>query len=179
LNVNWLYVGTGAVLAYLAVAVWCAAQRRWTWAAMGVASANFFYVLLNLAAPFRGVLDPEYRGYNVGVFHVAPGLVVTLVSGTIVAAALASTCFALLNRPGWRMVFIAIVDAVLLITIGLPEVLDGLRAPGDYRIELGEYLQIPGIVAVLIIGLLFCLTLGASIVWSARRASPVSEGAIG
>lgn len=178
-NVNWLYVGIAAGSVYLAVAIWFATKRRWTWAAMGVASANFVFVLLNLVAPFRGVLDPEYRGFNVGVFHVPPGLTVTLVSGAIVAASLASSCFALLNRPGWRMVFIAVVDSVLLITIGLVEVLDGLRAPDAYKIELGEYLQIPGVVAVLIIGSVFCLPLVLSIVWSGRRTGPVAEGAHG
>jgi len=96
---------------------------------------------------------------------------VTLASGTIVAASLASTCFALLNRPGWRMAFIAIVDAVLLITIGLSETVEGLRAPAAYKIELGEYLQIPGIVAVFIIGSLFCLPLVLSIVWSDTAAA--------
>jgi len=67
-NVNWLYVGIVAASAYLAVAVWCASKRQWTWAAMGVALANFAFVLLNLAAPFRGVLDPEYRGTTSGSF---------------------------------------------------------------------------------------------------------------
>lgn len=171
-NVNWLYVGFAAALVYLGILAWCATKRRWTWAAMGVAATNFFFVLLNLVAPFRGVLDPEYRGYSVGLFQVAPGPMVTLVAGTIVAASLACACFALLNRPGWRMSFIAIVDFALLTTIGLVEVIGGLRAPEAYRIELGEYLQIPGMVAVCIVAALFLLPLILSIIWSMRRRSP-------
>ena len=174
MKVNWLYVGLAAGLVYLAVAVWFAAKRQWTWAAMGVALTNFFYVLLNLVAPFRGVLDPDYRGFNVGVLNVSSGLMVTFVSGAIVATALGSTCFALLNRPGTRMAFVAIVDTVLLVVIGLPALLGGLRAPDTFKIELGEYLQIPGIVAVLIVGSLFCLPLALSIVWSVRRIRPAA-----
>lgn len=169
METNWLHVGLGAGAIYLALFVWFAIKRQWTWAAMGVALTNFFYVLLNLAAPFRGVLDPAYRGYNIGLYSVDPGPMVTLVSGTILAAALASACFALLNRPGWRMMFIAVVDSLLLLTIGLVEVIDGLGSPGDYKIELGEYLQIPGLVAVGIIGIIFFVPLVLSIKWSWSR----------
>lgn len=174
MKVNWLYVGFAACLVYLGVAAVFAAKWRWTWAAMGVAVANFLFVLLDLAAPFRGLLDPEYRGYNAGWLHIAPGPMVTLVSGSIVAAALASACIAMLNRPGRSMAFIACVDTMLLVIFGLPEFFGGLMAPDKFKIELGEYLQIPGLVAVLIIGSLFCLPLVASIVWSARRIRPAS-----
>ncbi len=169
MTTNWLYVGIAAAAVYVAVAARFAAKKQWTWSSMGVALANFIFVLLNLVAPFRGVLDAGYRGYNVGLFHIGPGIMVTLVSGTIVASALASACFALINRPGWRMAFIAIVDSVLLLTISLPEVLGGLQAPDEYKIELGEYLQVPGLVSVLIVGSLFLLPIALSIVWSARR----------
>ncbi len=174
MKVNWLYVGLAACLAYVGVAAVFAAKRRWTWAAMGVAATNFLFVLVDLVAPFRGLLDPEYRGFNAGWLHIAPGPMVTVVSGSIVAAALASACIALLNRPGPRMAFIACVDTVLLVVFGLPELVSGLMAPEKFRIELGEYLQIPGLIAVLIIGSLFCLPLVASIVWSARRIRPAS-----
>lgn len=170
--VNWVYVGLTAAAVYATVLGVFMARRQWTAAALGVALANFLYVLLHLVAPFRGVLDPHYVGYRAGVFDVAPGIMVTLVTGTLVAAALAAGCIALLNRPGRPMAFVAGVDSLLLLTIGLPELLDGLRAPGQYRIELGEYLQIPGLIAVALGGVMFCLPLVLSIVWSARRIRP-------
>ncbi|MCB1569463.1 MAG: hypothetical protein KDI69_11690 [Xanthomonadales bacterium] len=169
---NWLHVGLAAGLVYAGVLGFFAAKRQWTWAAMGVALANFLYVLLNLVAPFRGVLDPGYAGYKMGLLQIAPGVWVTVVAGSIVVAALIAACLALLARPGRGMVYIAIADTALLLLIGLPELVSGLMDHQAYRIELGEYLKIPGLVAVLISGALFCLTLVLSIVWSTRRMRP-------
>ena len=87
---NWLQVGLTAGAVYTVVLVAFAVPRRWTWAAMGVALANFAFVLLHLVAPFRGLLDPAYAGYQAGVLRLAPGPGVTLVTGAIVIAALAS-----------------------------------------------------------------------------------------
>ncbi len=168
MDVNWLYVSAAAGSAYLLILSPFVARRRWSWTAMGVAAANFFWVLPNLA-PFRGVLDPDYAGYQFGVYAVSPGILVTLVSGSIVAGALISACLALRNRAGSSMAFIALYGCLMLLTVGLPELLNGLQAPADYRIELGEYLHIPGLLAVLLIGALLCLPLIASIAWSSRR----------
>lgn len=170
---NWQYLTAAAGLIYLAVLTVFIAKRQWTWSAMGVAIGNFFYVLLHLAAPFRGALDPNYVGYNAGLLTVAAGPMVTFVAGGIAIAALASACIALLNRPGPRMAIITITDTLLLSVIALPSLLEGLKAPDEMRIELGEYLQIPGIAAVLIVGSLFVLPMVAGIIWSARRVRPV------
>ncbi|MEZ5460687.1 hypothetical protein [Dokdonella sp.] len=169
---NWLHIALTAGLVYAGLLCYFAAKRQWTWAALGVALANFLYVLLNLAAPFRGLLDPDYAGYKMGMLQIAPGAWVTVVSGGIVVAALAAACFALLGRPGRGMVYIALTDTALLLLIGLPELVSGLMDYQAYRIELGEYLKIPGLVAVLVSGALFCLPLLLSIVWSTRRMRP-------
>lgn len=178
MSTNWLQVGLAAGLVYAAVFAWFAAKRQWTWAAMAVALGNFLYVLLNLAAPFRGMFDSGYAGYKVGLLQIAPGPLVTLVSGGIVVAALTASCFALLDRPGRSMVFIALLDTGLLLAIGLPELLSGLIAPELYRIELGEYLQIPGPLAVVLVNGLLCLPLLFSVVWSARRMRPRMTGGV-
>lgn len=172
MTTHWLLVALMAGLVYASVFAYFAARRQWTWAAMAVAMANFMYVLLNLAAPFRGIFDPGYAGYKVGLLHIAPGPLVTLVSGGIVAAALMAAGLALLNRPGRGMVFVALVGTLLLLAIGLPELLNGLMAPEAYRIELGEYLQVPGLLAVLLGSALLCVPLLFSVVWSARRMRP-------
>lgn len=176
MNTNWLHVALAAGLVYAGVFAYFAAKRQWTWAAMAVALANFLYVLLNLAAPFRGLFDPGYAGYKVGLLQIAPGPLVTLVTGAIVVAALTAACLALLNRPGRGMVFIALFNTLLLLAIGLPELLNGLMAPKAYRIELGEYLQIPGLLAVLLVNGLLCLPLLFSVTWSARRMRPRITG---
>ena len=172
MDVNWLYVSLAAGLVYLAVLGVFVAQRRWSWAALGVAAANFFWVLPNLAAPFRGALDPGYAGYRAGVYVIEPGILVSLVAGGIVAGALISACLALRNRAGPAMAFIALYGCTMLLTVGLPELLSGLQAPQDYAIHLGAYLKIPGLIALVLIGGLLCLPLIASIVWSARRIAP-------
>jgi hypothetical protein len=170
---NWQYLTAAAGLIYIAVLAVFIAKRQWTWSAMGVAIGNFLYVLLHLAAPFRGVIDPNYVGYSAGLLTVAAGPMVTIVTGGIVIAALASACIALLNRPGPRMAFITITDTLLLSLIALPSLLGGLKTPDEFRIELGEYLQIPGAAAVLIVGSLFVVPMVAGITWSARRVRPV------
>ena len=170
--INWLHVGLAAGGVYALVFAAFAVRRQWTWLAMGVALANFAFVLLHLVAPFRGMLDPGYAGYRAGMLNIAPGPWVTVVTGSIVAAALAAACLALLARPGRGMAVIAVVDTALLLAIGLPELLLGLAAPESYRIALGEYLVIPGLAAAVASGALFCLPLALSIVWSARRTHP-------
>jgi hypothetical protein len=172
MTTNWLHIALAAGLVYAGVFAYFAAKRQWTWAAMGVALANFLYVVLNLAAPFRGFFDPGYAGYKMGLLQIAPGAMVTLVSGGIVAAALLAACLALLDRPGRGMIYIALTDTVLLLLIGLPELLSGLATHEAYRIELGEYLRIPGLFAVLVSGALLCLPLLFSVAWSARRMRP-------
>lgn len=178
MTTNWLHVALAAGLVYASVFAYFAAKRQWTWPAMGVALANFLYVLLNLAAPFRGLFDSGYAGYNVGLLHIAPGAWVTVISGGIVAAALAAACLALLDRPGRGMAFIALTDTLLLLLVGLPELSSGLIAHEAYRIELGEYLQIPGLLAVLLSSGLLCLPLMLCIAWSARRMRPRMTGPI-
>lgn len=169
---EWLHVGLAAGVIYTAVLGAFAVPRQWTWAAMGVALANFAYVLLHLVAPFRGLLDPDYAGYRAGVLRLAAGPGVTLVTGAIVVAALTSACLALRPRPGPHMAVIALVDGFLLVAIGLPELIGGLAAPEAYRISLGEYLTVPGLAAVAAIGAGLCVPLVLSIVWSARRMRP-------
>ncbi len=178
MGTNWLHVALAAGLVYASVFAFFAAKRQWTWAAMAVALANFLYVLMNLAAPFRGLFDPGYAGYKVGLLQIAPGPLVSLVTGGMVVAALTAACLALLDRPGRGMVFIALLDTLLLLAIGLPELLSGLMAPEAYRIELGEYLQIPGLLAALLVSGLLVLPLLFSIVWSARRMRPRMTGSV-
>jgi len=168
-QINWLVVGLAAFLGYLGVFTFFAAKRRWTKAALAVAAANFIYVILNLVAPFRGILDPHYVGYRFGNISIPPGFPVTLFSGAIVVAALASACIAVMNLRGRPMLFVAVVDALLLFLIAGPEMIQGLKAPGQYRIEFGEYLQIPGLIAFTICAAVLCVPIAYSVMWSLRR----------
>jgi len=172
---NWLYVGLAAFAVYGGIFGYCVAQRRWTKAGLGVGLTNLLMVMLNLAAPFRGALDPDYLGYNVGLIHVQQGLWVTAVSGSIVVATLASACIAVLDLRGRAMGFVAAVDSALVLLIGLPISWEGLADPSDYSIQLGEYLVIPGMIAVLISAAIITVPLVASVVWSAGRVRSRAE----
>lgn len=166
----WVYVG-GAVmgvtgLAFLAVLL----RRRWTISALLVGIAHMGIVWLNAAAPFRGLLDRGYVGYNFGFFHASRGLGVTLLAGPILGVALASALIAVSNRPGLRMLSVTATSALfgwnLLFTL-----LVGLASdPGQVRIELGEFLTIPPIVTIPLLLLLFVAPFAHGIRWSWRRA---------
>jgi hypothetical protein len=169
MSINWLHVSLAALAVYAGILGFFLAKRRWTAGGLGVALANMLFVLVNLAAPFRGALDPSYAGYSLGLIRVGPGIGVTVASGSIVILALASACLAVLGLRGRAMAFVAAVDGALLLLVGLPVVFEGLANSAAYTIELGEYLVIPGMVAVLLSALLFMAPLVASIVWSGRR----------
>lgn len=175
MQINWLFVGLPVFIVYLSIFIYFVKKRQWTRAGLGVGLANMLIVVLNLVAPFRGVLDPAYLGYNVGLLHIPPGFGVTIVAGSIVALALASACIAVQNLRGRPMLLVAIVDTALLLLIGLPVMVTGFLNVSDYKIELGEYLFIPGIVAVLISVVLFTLPLAASVFWSTRRIRALEQ----
>jgi hypothetical protein len=151
MHVNWLYVALAAFAVYAAILGYFIAKRRWTLAGLGVAAANMMFVLVNLVAPFRGLMDPDYAGYSLGLLHAEPGIMVTLIAGSI-------------------------VDLALLGLIGIPMLLEALSAPSEFSIQLGEYLAIPGLVAVGIAALLLMAPLVGSAIWSARRIRVGSAG---
>lgn len=172
-NFNWLHLFYFAILpVYLLVFGYFVWQRRWTWTALGVGVLNLVLAFIPSVAPFRGALDPNYAQFVYGLIQVPPGFGVTLVAGTITLAGLAAACFAVYYQSGKPMLFVAIVDALLWLNLALPTVMDVLKnGPDSAIIQLGEYLTIPGLVAVLII-LLFLLPLGLSAYWAMKRISP-------
>ena len=99
MEINWLWVALAAGLVYLGIFAFFLAKRQWTWAALGVALANFFWVLPNLVAPFRGALDPGYRGYAMGAIQLSPGIQVTIVTGAIIALAMIAAAVRAVESP--------------------------------------------------------------------------------
>ena len=169
MQINWLYPGFAAFVVYFSIFGFFVSKRRWTRAGLCVGLANMILVSMNIVAPIRGVLDPDYLGYNIGLIHVDAGIWVTVTAGSIVVLALLSACFAALNLRGRAMAFVAIVDTVFVILIGLPVTYEGLANSADFKIQLGEYLFIPGMIAVLISAMLLLVPIVASVVWSAKR----------
>ena len=166
----WVYVG-GTVIAVTGIAFIIAAwKRQWTRGAMIVGLAHLGIVWLDSAAPFRGLLDPAYRGFTFGFFSAKPGLEVAFLAGSIVACALASALIAVRNQPGKRMLIVTGTSTVLAWNVFFPLLADLVRDPGFATIELGEFLTIPPLVTVpLLIGL-FVLPFAWGARWSVRRA---------
>lgn len=169
MNINWLYVGLAALAVYGAIFGFHVSRGAWTRSGLFVGIANMAFVILNLVAPFRGVLDPNYAGYRMGLLEVAPGIWVTLISGLIVAGALAAACVAVRNFEGRPLLVLIAVDLALLILIGLPEAFAAISNPEAFAIHLGEYLQINGWVAASVVTLIFAAPLTYSTVWGVRR----------
>lgn len=170
-NVNWLWVGAGVMAICFAIFAYCLSRGRWSRSGVLVGLANLFVAALHSVAPIRGWADPQYAGFSNGFFRAEQGPLVTLVAGSILVAALASSCVAVLNRVGRPMLVIAITDGVLALNFAAVLVAGLVTDPSQMRIRLGEYLTIPALPTVLLLLVLFTLPLGASAVWAGRRVS--------
>src|SRR5258706_4458182 len=106
-QVNWAIVAV-VIFAVLLV-TWAsqAVQRRWTPTAICVSLAFLICAGLMDAAPIRGALDPHYPGYAFGYLHAPAGLLVTLISGTIILGSMASSLIAIRNQSGPIMWIVA------------------------------------------------------------------------
>jgi hypothetical protein len=166
----WVYVG-GTVIAVTAVlfAV-CLIKGRWAFSAFIVGLAHMGVVWINAAAPFRGLLDPEYVGYANGFLRASPGLDVTLLAGSLVGCGLAGAMIAALNAPGKRMVFVTGTSVFFGWSILFPTVADLIRDPNQVAIQLGEFLTIPPLVTIPLLLLLFVGPFAYGARWSWRRA---------
>jgi hypothetical protein len=169
-NPAWLYIGgvvwTASGLAFAATLL----RRRWTISALIVGLAHLGMVWLNAAAPFRGLLDPNYGGYDMGFLEADIGLEVTLLSASVLAAAMASALIAGLNRPGKPMLVVSGTSAFLAwnTLFWLAAVL--WQDPSQVKIQLGELLTIPAFAAVPLLLLLFVGPFAYGARWSWRRA---------
>jgi hypothetical protein len=169
-DIYWPYVAvaTGAVVAL--PFLYFLIQRRWAWTALLVALANLIVVILNGAAPIRGLLDPNYVGYGFGFLSAAKGIGVTFLAGGLVLASALACWIAIRNRAGPAMLLVAAVCAFHVVNIGFP-LLDAIRAdPAAITIQFGEYLTVPYQVAIpaLVVLLIFPFLLGVP--WALRRA---------
>jgi len=167
-GINWAVVALG-VLALLVVVWTLVARRAKAGLAAGFVSlAHLLVAGLNSAAPVRGYLDPEYVGYGFGFAQADAGLAVTIVAGAVWLLAVAAG-FLALARNRLAMVFVMLVSAAFALNLGYPVVRDQL-AGGDQRIQLGEYLTIPGALATAIILVVLVAPFLFGTVWAARRA---------
>lgn len=167
---RWDLVG-GFVIAILLVSwVWQVRKRNWSWTGLYVSLGCLVFAMLNAAAPFRGPIDPDYVGYSFGWLRADPGLAVTIVAGPALLASALSAMIAARTSRGPALWFVALTCAVLGVAVGLPTTIDILSDPSAFRIELGEYLAIPGLVGSGVVLALVMLPFLVGTVWAFRGA---------
>ena len=166
---NWLIIGIPLLIFYLIWTGYLMSKRKFNKSLLVIAFAHLPYLLINVVAPFRGALDPEYAGYVFGWIQVPPGPGVTAVVGTIVLCSFIILTKSLKNELEKMWSFTLVFDLTLFIMAVFPNLLDIFKEPTSMNIMLGEYLTIPSVVTIPIILLLFAFPMVYSIYYSARN----------
>lgn len=167
---RWDVLAAAVIVVLLVSWVLQVRKRQWSWVGLYVSLGCLVFAGLNAAAPFRGVIDPDYVGYTFGWLRADAGIMVTLVAGSALIASAVAAMIAVRTREGPALWFVAITCAALAILVGLPTGIDILADPSAFRIELGEYVTIPGFVASSIVLGLIALPFVVGAIWASRRA---------
>ncbi len=152
---TWLHFG---FILFGAYAIWFAyllKKKRFTRPLLWFGIAHLPYLLVNLVAPFRGFLDPNYAGYSFGLIELPAGILVPLVVGSIVVLCLLIVSKAFTNQMEnwWKLAFG--LDLMLVGLVAAPLLFTILSDPGGNSIQLGEFLTLSGYVVAFIIFMLF------------------------
>ena len=167
---NWLFIGLPLAGLYLAGLVYLLLKKKYNRPLLFFALAHLPYLFVNLVAPFRGLFDPNYAGYAFGWLQLPKGIWVTVVVGAMVLGCLVLISRALLDNMKGLWTFAFVFDGLLSILIALPIFLDVAGNLADFRVELGEYLQISGVwVALLVLGIFTVPTFYACY-WAGKKA---------
>lgn len=176
---NWLLIGLPLATFYLVWFGYLIYQHKPKKYLVFFALAHMPYLFINLVAPFRGILDPDYAGYSFGLISLPQGIWVPIVVGSIVIMSFIICTKALQDRMGrwWRVAFV--FDLGLLVAIAGPVLIDVLSNIQDFRLELGEYFQVSGwfvalIIAIILPGPIFYATWAAFKNGIAQPAAPMS-----
>lgn len=168
---NWAVfaIGIGLVCTLLvaAVAKRSVGRRAGRW----LAAPLLVVIALNGAAPVRALVDPDYIGYSFGLLSAHRGLPVTLLAGgTLIAALVAALIVA--SRDSGRILLIpAVVSGALAISLGTPLLMAAATDPASFKLQLGEYLTIPGLIAVVLMSIVLVLPFVIGSIWALRNSS--------
>lgn len=123
---------------------WALAGWRWSSKPQDI-FISFAFILTackSAAAPFRGLLDPDYIGFGFGLLQAEQGWPVTLAAGSVVGFG-AAAGFAALKADRAPTIFAGAVGLVFL-ALQLPFFLPLLlQRPEVITMQFGEYLTIP------------------------------------
>jgi len=167
---NWLNLGYVIWAITWGIFLFYVLKRRWTGLGLFIGIANMVMVSLNVVAPFRGVLDPNYAGYNFLLLSVNPGIGVTLVAGPILLLSMYCAIVAVDNRKGLPMLTLAAWDGLVALFVGLPLLYELFADHTSFSINLGEYVSIPWYLAFPIMLGLMVLPFALAVPWAYKRA---------
>lgn len=145
---NWvalLLTISGFLLVAWIVAAWRLSPRPLD---LFVSFAFLITACKSSAAPFRGLLDPDYVGFGFGLLQADKGWSVTLAAGSVVLFGVAAAFAAL--KPGARgpNLFAGSVGLAFL-ALQLPVFVPLLlTSPDVIVIQFGEYLTVPPAFAI-------------------------------
>lgn len=167
-QINWAWVALGVSAGLLLVWTLVARRAKAGAPAAFVGLAHLIVAGLHSAAPVRGYFDPQYVGYGFGLLSADKGLAVTLVAGAVWLVAVLGG-FLSLARARVAMAFVALSSLAFAVIIGAPLVRDLLITPDASKLQLGEYLTIPGLAAIGLLLVILVLPFVIGFVWAGRR----------
>lgn len=167
-QINWAWVALGASAVLLLVWTLVARRAKAGAPAAFVGLAHLIVAGLHSAAPVRGYLDPQYVGYGFGLLTADQGLAVTITAGAVWVVAVLGAFLALAKARA-AMALVALSSLAFAVIIGAPLVRDLLIAPDTSKLQLGEYLTIPGVAAIGLLLAILVLPFVIGFVWAAQR----------
>lgn len=166
---NWLYLGYAVWAITWGIFVYYLFRRRWTAMALLIGVANMVLVSLNAVAPFRGVLDPNYAGYNFMLISIDPGIGVTLVAGSMIVLSMLCAVIAVDMRRGQAMWLVVGWNGLIALLMGLPLLYQLVTDPSSFAIHLGEYITIPWYFAFPLLLGLMVVPFALAVPWALKR----------
>lgn len=172
---NWAVFATAVGLASAAALFFAARKSNGSVTGYLLAIPLVMVISLNGAAPVRALADPQYVGYSFGLISAQGGLPVTLIAGSTILATFVAAYVAVTGRDGPLFLLVAAVCASLALNLGMPLIETALRDIGVFKIQLGEYLTIPGGLAVSLMSILLIGPFLAGAIWAAKSAIKDSD----
>ena len=144
-------------------------RRRWDVAALVVGLFHMLLASVLSVAPFRSLLDADYR-WQLG-FVGFEGRAAVLPAFLTLGWALAAAWVVVAQGRGRWMWLVAVGDMLFALNLGAAILLFSSRGnPAYQKVQLGERLMFTGWVASLILLIGFVLPPVVSGVWAARRS---------
>ena len=161
----WFQIALDLNVLYWAVFFYLLSRRRWNAPALAVGIFHMLFAAVVSVAPIRSLLDPNYVGYGLGVFHFEKRAV-ALPAALILGWALAAAWVAVGQGRGRWMRLVMIGDLLFALALGVSLLLDDSQ---NWKFQLGEHFTVAGVTGLLILLCFFTLPFIASAIWAAGR----------